>query len=114
MKSPTEGLHHYHLRKRVHKNLEPYPHENKYKNFMDKMIYIAGFLGILMTLPQLLKIWVDKNATGVSLTSWVSYFIIAIFWLVYGIMHKEKPIVFNYSLWIFMYIFIIAGIIMYG
>jgi len=37
---------------------EPYPHPNKWKRLMDKLIYFAGVLGPIMTIPQLSKIWV--------------------------------------------------------
>ncbi|HJO01876.1 MAG: PQ-loop domain-containing transporter [Candidatus Woesearchaeota archaeon] len=114
MKKPIEGLHHFHIRKRVHQKHESYPHPHKWKRFMDKAIYVAGVFGPLMTLPQLTKIWIEKNAAGVSVISWASYLIAAIFWLIYGIMHKEKPIIFAYSLWIGLEILIVVGTIIYG
>jgi len=56
------GLHHYHKRKR-----EKFPVSHKWKRFMDKAIYGVGIFGPLMTLPQIGKIWIEKNASGVSL-----------------------------------------------
>ncbi|MFC1691296.1 SemiSWEET family sugar transporter [Nanoarchaeota archaeon] len=108
-----KGLHHFHKRKRIHHKHEQYPHPDKFKRFMDKAIYVVGVLGPIMTIPQLLKIWVDKNAIGVSLVSWIAYLIGAVFWVVYGIIHKEKPIIITYALWIVLDIFIVAGIIIY-
>ena len=114
MDNHTEGLHHYHTRKRIHQKHETYPHPNKWKNFMDKAIFAVGVVGPTMTIPQLMKIWVGKNASGVSAISWGAYLFVAIFWLIYGIMHKEKPIIFIYSIWIVVDIFIVIGTIMYG
>ena len=114
MANHTEGLHHYNTRKRIHQKHEPYPHPHKWKNFMDRMIYVVGVFGPIMTIPQLSKIWIEQNAAGVSAISWTAYLIAAIFWLIYGIMHKETPIILTYSLWIILEVFIIIGIIIYG
>ena len=110
----SKGLHHSHRRKRVHQLNEKYPHPDKYKAFMDKAIYVVCIFGPIMTIPQLTKIWVYKNAQGISVISWFAYLITALFWLTYGIMHKEKPIIFTNSIWIILEIFIIIGTILYG
>ncbi|MFW5705114.1 MAG: PQ-loop domain-containing transporter [Nanoarchaeota archaeon] len=107
-------LHHLHLRKRLHKNLEPYPHPEAGKNFLDKMIYFVAILGPIMTIPQVLKIWITQNAGGLSLISWTTYFFTGIIWLIYATIHKEKPLVFMYIFWLVIYVFVIWGIIMYG
>ncbi|MBT4576733.1 hypothetical protein HOM13_01440 [Candidatus Woesearchaeota archaeon] len=66
---------HQHIRKRVHTKFEKYPHPNKLKNNLDKLVYAAGFFGLVMTIPQILKIWVEKNVAGISVVSWISYFL---------------------------------------
>jgi len=107
------GLHHFHKRKKIcDKNAEL--GSNKWKDLMDKLIYVAAILGPLLTIPQIMKIWVDKNAGGVSMITWVAYLIGGIFWLIYGIMHKEKPIIIANILWILMEILVIIGIWIYG
>jgi len=110
----TKGLHHFHKRKRKYQKQEPYPHPDKLKRFMDKAIYFVAIFGPIMTLPQVAKIWIDKNASGVSILSWGSYLIVGIFWLIYGIMHKEKPIIIANILWIVLEIFIVIGTLIYG
>lgn len=108
------GLQHLQKRKRVHQKIEDYPHPNKWKRFLDKGIYLAGILGPIMTLPQLSKIWIEKNASGVSAFSWGAYAIGAVFWIVYGFMHKEKPIILAYFSWFMLSIFIVLGTLLYG
>lgn len=81
---------------------------------MDRAIYGVGIFGPIMTIPQLTKIWVEKNAAGVSAISWSAYLLTAIFWLIYGIMHEEKPIIFTYSIWILMEAAIVLGTLIYG
>ncbi|MFC1733386.1 SemiSWEET family sugar transporter [candidate division KSB1 bacterium] len=110
----SKGFHHFHKRKRVHEKLEPYPHPQKLKRFMDKAIYVGGVLGPIMILPQIAKIWLDKNASGVSLISWIAFLIGAVFWLAYGILHKEKPIIFTYGIFIVMDAFVVLGTVMYA
>ncbi|MCA9459746.1 MAG: hypothetical protein KC550_04325, partial [Nanoarchaeota archaeon] len=107
----SKTVHHFHVRKRIHQNLEPYPHPDKWKNFLDKAIYVVGISGPIMTMPQLFKIWVEKDASGISLISWSWYLLTAIVWLVYAITHKEKPLIITNSLWIIVEIFIVIGIV---
>lgn len=114
MPTQNQGLHHFHRRKRIYQNHEPYPHPNKWKRFMDKLIYVVGIVVPIMTVPQFLKIWVDKNAQGISLISWVTYAIASLFWAVYGVMHKEKPIILTSSLLLILDAFIVVGAIIYG
>jgi len=93
--------HHTHLhRKRRKKKQEP----------IDKLVYLAVFLGPLMTLPQVYAIWVQGNK-GVSMVSWVAYLLIAVVWLFYGIKHREKPIIAVQLLWIILDIFIVVGLL---
>ena len=108
------GLHHFHRRIRIHQKHEPYPHPDKWINFMDKAVYVVGFIVPLMTLPQIIKIWFEKDASGVSIVSWTGFLLYAIFWLIYGIMHREKPIIFAYILWVTLQAFVVVGIIIYG
>ncbi len=108
------GLHHAHRRKRIAQKKEKFPHPDKLKRFTDRGIYFIGIFGPLMTLPQLVKVFAQQNAGGLSLLTWVAYLFCASFWLAYGFMHREKPIIFTYTLWILLDIAIIVGIFMYG
>ena len=110
----TTGLHHFHVRKRRYKKHEQYPHPNKFKRFLDKIIYLVAIVGPIMTIPQLMKIWVDKNAAGVSAVSWGAYFFISIFWVTYGIAHKDKPIIFSSSIWVILHGLVAVGTLLYG
>ena len=98
----------------IYENLEPYPNSNKWKRFLDKAVYYVAIIGPIMTIPQILMIWVEKNASGVSVVSWVSYMFIAIFWLLYGIVHNEKPIIFANCFWLVSSAIVVAGTLIYG
>jgi len=114
MATQTKGLEHYHLRKRIHQKHEPYPHPDKVKRIFDKIIYVAVIVGPIMNLPQLFKIWMYQNASGVSFVSWISFSIISVLWLIYGVLHKNKPIIFmNFALMIIQAL-IALGTLLYG
>ena len=113
VKNKMENIarHHIHKRKEIHtKNQNP----KKFKKTIDYLIYAVAILAPIMTIPQVLKIWVYQNASGISLISWTSYLIFAFVWLSYGIVHKEKPIIITNILWIIMKIFVVIGTIKYG
>ncbi len=76
---------------------------------MDKMVYVAGIISLLIMLPQLKLVYVEKNASGLEPLTWIVLTIMDIPWIIYGLAHKEKPLVFIYSMW-----FIINGLIFVG
>jgi len=108
------GMHHFHKRKRIHLKKEEFPSKNKKVRFLDGLIYVVSVIGPLMTLPQIFKIWVLKNAEGVSFISWGTYTISAGIWLWYGIVHKDKPIIIANILWIIIHLMVVIGILVYG
>ncbi|MDP2705676.1 MAG: SemiSWEET family transporter [bacterium] len=108
-----EIFHHFSLRRRVYENLEPLPHPDFGKRFLDRFIFVIGFLGPLFTLPQVWQIYSYKDAQGVSTVSWTAFFFFSIIWLIYGIVHKEKPLIFSNALWIFFNALIVFGTIIY-
>ena len=109
----VEPLHHLDRRKRIHEKHEQYPHPHPWKRFLDKIIYAVGLAGPIITIPQIIMIWQEKNASGLSLITWSGYLLVAIIWLVYGIVHKEKPIIVMYIANIVVQVAVIAGIIIY-
>jgi len=110
----TDAFHHLQKRKRIHEKHEPYPHPDKWKRLLDSLIYVIGVLGPVMALPQLYLIWVDKVVAGVSAVSWGAFAFIAIFWIIYGFVHNEKPIIITYIGWFIVEILIVVGILING
>ena len=111
--SYTSGPHHQHARKKVDNNLEPLPSQEQVKSFVDKIIYAVGILGPVMTLPQLWIVWINHNTAGISTISWGAYAFFSAVWIIYGILHKEKPIIITYTLWCLMETLIVIGTIIY-
>ncbi len=108
------GMHHLHIRKRIHTNLEKYPHPNRLKRYMDVLVYFASFAGLLLTIPQILLIWMDHKTSGVSIISWSAYTLIALIWVGYGTLHKERALIIINSASFLMNLAIVIGIVLYG
>ncbi len=114
MTNQTKGLHHYHLRKRIYQKHEPYPHPNKFKRFYDKFIYVVVIFAPIANIPQLLKVWIEKDASGVSSLSWLFFSVISATWLIYGILHKDKHILIMNGALMIIQTVIAIGAILYG
>jgi len=107
------GLHHLHKRKRIFQKQKKYSSPNKLERLMDKLIYIVAIFGPLIALPQLFEIWINKKVEGVSIITWGGFLIGSLFWVSYGLIHKEKPIIIMNMIWFILYILIIAGVFVY-
>ncbi len=81
---------------------------------IDGAMGIVAVAGPLSAAPQIIQIFANQEARGVSLLSWIFYLILGLVSLSYGVIHKLKPIVISQTLWLFIDAFLIAGIIMYG
>jgi uncharacterized protein with PQ loop repeat len=69
---------------------------------------------MLMTIPQVLTIWVGQRAARVSILSRSAYLASAILWLWFGIQKQDKNIYLPCVGWIALDIAVIAGVIVYG
>lgn len=110
----VKGLFHLQVRKRVSKNLEPVPARTFPKRFLDRVVLFVGILGPLTTIPQLVVIYTTHNATGVSALSWGLPALLDIPWILYGVIHRERPIIITYLLWFVANSAIFVGAIAYG
>ncbi len=107
------GFHHLNIRKRVYQKHEQYPHPDRFKNFIDKLVYLASILIPIMTLPQVYQVIIRHNAAGISEISWLAYTASNAVWLIYGVIHKEKPIVLVNSVMFALNLLIALGAIVY-
>ena len=108
------GLHHLHVRKRRALGHEPFPARTWRLRLLDRIVLAAGVIGPLMTIPQIVKIFVLQDASGVSMISWGMYATLDIPWILYGIVHRDVPIALTYTLWLIMNVSVVAGAVFYG
>ena len=81
---------------------------------LEKVLRAVSVATMLMTVPQVLKIWVGHDAGAVSLVAWASYLIAACLGLVYGLRKKDKTIYLPCVGWILLDTAVVIGVIVYS
>jgi uncharacterized protein with PQ loop repeat len=99
--------------KSITKDDEMHPNAGYIKVFFDKLVYFFGVIIPILTLPQAYVIWSSKSAADVSVITWAAYLINGLVWLTYGILHREKPIIFTWILMSIINMSVVAGIILF-
>jgi MtN3 and saliva related transmembrane protein len=56
--------------------------------------FFAGFLTTISFLPQVVKTWKSRSASDLSLVMFSVFSVGVVFWLTYGILIHETPIIF--------------------
>ena len=69
---------------------------------------------MLMTLPQVLTIWVSQQAAGVSVASWSAYLLSAILWFWYGLQKRDRNIYLPCVGWVGLDAAVIVGALIHG
>jgi uncharacterized protein with PQ loop repeat len=69
---------------------------------------------MLMTVPQVLTIWVSHQAAGVSVLSWSAYLLSAVLWFWFGIRKRDRNIYLPCVGWIALDGAVIVGALAYG
>jgi len=67
----------------------------KYRStLLDHLMYGIAFAGPIMTVPQIYDVWI-RHQLSVNTITWGSYLVFGLLWLYYGVVHKEKLIIFS-------------------
>src|SRR5258708_12604502 len=69
---------------------------------LERVLRGISVFTLLMTVPQVLTIWVGRDAHSVSLTSWAAYLLAACLWFVYGLRKHDKTIYLPSVAWILL------------
>ena len=69
---------------------------------------------LLMTIPQVLTIWVSHQAAGVSVLSWSAYLLSAVLWFWFGMQQRDKNIYLPCIGWIVLNGAVVVGALIYG
>lgn len=81
------------------------------KSLMDHSVYAITIIAVLGNVPQLIKVWFEGNNSGVSVITWAGFLFGSVFWLIYGLVHEEKPIIVANFFLIIVQSFIIIGLL---
>jgi uncharacterized protein with PQ loop repeat len=78
------------------------------------LLGVMSIFTLVMTIPQILTIWVGQQAAGVSVWSWSAYLLAAVLWFWFGIQKRDKNIYLPCVGWIGLDAAVIVGAIVYG
>jgi len=80
---------------------------------INRLLGLMSLFTLVMTIPQVLTIWLSHQAAGVSLLSWSAYLISALLWFWYGI-QKHAPNIYLACIgWMAMDLGVIIGALLY-
>lgn len=106
--------HHLHMRRFGYEGLPPYPNQKRLIRIVDRVVFLVGVVGPFFSLPQVFKIWESGETMGLSIETWVAYFVFSIVWFIYGIAHREAPIIISNGIYAVINFLIVLGIILFS
>ena len=77
------------------------------------LVTIFGIIGGVATLPQAIKIFKNKHARDVSITTYMVMITATFFWLLYGISINNFPLIIANSFGLFSVVLVIIGWVVY-
>jgi uncharacterized protein with PQ loop repeat len=92
----------------------PMAHTSHPDTLLRRLLGGMSIFTMLMTIPQVLTIWVGRQAAGVSLLSWSAYLVSALLWLWFGLKKRDKNIYLPCIGWIVLDSAVIVGVVIYG
>jgi uncharacterized protein with PQ loop repeat len=96
------------------KGLEPYPSPYLPIRIIDTAAIFAGIVGPLMAMPQLYRIYIAQDASGLEPLSWFSWAILNLVFIAYALVHRDRVILTTYSAWFCINLAVGVGAIIYG
>jgi uncharacterized protein with PQ loop repeat len=80
---------------------------------MKRLLGALSVFTLVMTVPQILAIWVGRQAAGVSLLSWGAYWISAFVWFWYGVQKRDRNIYLPCVGWLLLDSAVLVGAVIY-
>ena len=68
---------------------------------------------LVMTVPQVWTIWIDRQAAGVSILSWGAYLLSAVLWFWFGLKQGDKNIYLPCIGWMVLNGAVVVGAVVY-
>ena len=68
---------------------------------------------LVMTVPQVWTIWIDRQAAGVSILSWGAYLLSAVLWFWFGLKQGDKNIFLPCIGWMVLNGAVVVGAVVY-
>jgi uncharacterized protein with PQ loop repeat len=81
---------------------------------LDHVMYAVALLSPFVTVPQVIDIWTNKDASGLSVFTWGAYTLISFMWILYWREHQEKWILVSQILIVILNAGVLLGILVYS
>jgi uncharacterized protein with PQ loop repeat len=88
-----------HVHKRKHENEPAKKEPTVLMGILDKIAYPVAIVVPLSSLDQVIRMWVEKSAVGVSPILWIMLFLTSMFWITYASVHKVRVILVGHLVW---------------
>jgi uncharacterized protein with PQ loop repeat len=88
--------------------------KSSHRSFIDRIILAVAVVEPIFTIPQVYVIFKDRDASGISITTWIGFNILTIIWIWYAIEHKDKIVLIYQGLFFLFNTLVIIGAIIYG
>lgn len=96
------------ISKKLYRNLK------KEQKHIDGLMWLVGIASPISGIPQVLIIYMNQSSMNLSFLSWFIWTLMAFVYLLYGIVHRIKPLIFTNVAWLLVYFLVLAGILIYG
>lgn len=98
---------------KIHHKVHPITKSHgTFAHMLDKSMLAIGLIAPIMTVPQLVDVVVHHSVHGVSITTWGAYAIVSSLWALYGVIHKDKPILITNILLFLFDTTIVLGVLL--
>jgi len=98
-----QSIHHHYLNKII----KPREHKSR----IDYVIYVIVFVWPLSNLPQLHTVWIQGQTNGVSMVSRSTFAILSLIWMIYGMVHREYPIIIMNAILVVVQSAVVVGVL---
>ena len=95
-------------------NQMPHADARARNTVMHRLLGVMSIVTMVMTIPQVLSIWIGHHASGVSVLSWSAYLASALLWFAHGLHQRDKNIFLPCIGWIGLDGAVIIGALIYG
>ena len=95
------GLHHAETREKEKKG-----------NLFDRIMIVVGLVAPISLIPQVLKVWIDHGANGISLLTWSLLTGVSFMWALYGFLRKSKALLISNIFMVILNLMVILGVLL--
>lgn len=90
---------------------QPAPSHPQDGGWLDKLLPLLSIFTMVMTIPQVWAVWIERQTAGVSLLSWGAYLLSAVLWFVYGLRKRDPRIWMACIGWLLLDAAVVVGVL---